>query len=174
MIKTLLLIAFLTPVQENINILYDDIKIIQQQYVEDLVWSVMVNKESKGRQLTRDGNPLTSHKGAIGVAQVMPDTAKWMAKRLNIEFDATLYKTDLDYNMRLGRAYFDYNLSIFNDPVLAAMAYNAGTTKVKQWINRYGNPSEKNDLTYRKFVANIPYKETRDYATNIMEKLNYD
>lgn len=74
----------------------------------------------------RAGRFLTSPKGAIGPAQVMPGTAPEAAKLAGLKFDEKRYKTDYAYNVALGKAYFQKQLRDFGDPVMAAAAYNAG------------------------------------------------
>ncbi|WP_217895011.1 transglycosylase SLT domain-containing protein [Sphingobium sp. Z007] len=74
----------------------------------------------------KGGQFLTSPKGAIGPAQVMPGTAPEAAKLAGLRWDENKYKTDHAYNVALGEAYFKKQLSDFGDPLKAAAAYNAG------------------------------------------------
>jgi hypothetical protein len=74
----------------------------------------------------RHGEFLTSPKGAIGPAQVMPGTAPYAAKLAGLPFDEHRYRTDAAYNEALGRAYYAEQLRTFGDPAMAAAAYNAG------------------------------------------------
>lgn len=75
----------------------------------------------------RNGEFLTSPAGAIGPAQVMPGTAPEAARLAGLKFDRTKYRSDPEYNLALGRAYYGEMLRQFgNDPVKAAAAYNAG------------------------------------------------
>jgi hypothetical protein len=75
----------------------------------------------------RDGSFRTSPAGAIGPAQVMPGTAPIAAKLAGLPWDPVKYRTDAQYNLALGRAYYDDMLRQFGgDPVKAAAAYNAG------------------------------------------------
>jgi len=72
------------------------------------------------------GQALVSPKGAIGISQIMPETAKEMSKELNIPFDEERLKSDRDYNLLLGQAYFDKMFKRFGDPLKAIVAYNGG------------------------------------------------
>lgn len=172
LLKFLISFLYLTPVQSGIETINHSYYAYQQQRIEKQIWGIMIQKESQGRHFDKYGKPLKSHKGAIGIAQVMPSTAKLMAKKLNIKFDYNLYRKDVDYNQMLGLEYFKHNIEIFNDPLLGAVAYNAGTRRVQLWIKEFGDPSQDNDLTYRDFISSIPYKETREYGMKILEELN--
>lgn len=91
------------------------------------VWGNMIHTESGGRQTDGQNRTVTSPAGAIGIAQVMPETAREMAHELGIAFDETKYRRDARYNEMLGRAYFNKMLRTFNgDVAMAVAAYNAG------------------------------------------------
>lgn len=104
-----------------------------------------------------------SHVGALGVLQLMPDTAKQMAKRLEKRYDpARLFEPD--YNISLGSQYLKDMLSRFdNNYILATAAYNAGPHRVNEWL-------KERPLTddWVHWVATIPFPETRDYVKNIL------
>lgn len=104
----------------------------------------LIMAESGGRQFGRNGQPLTSSAGAIGVAQVMPDTAREMAAELGIPFDEERYRNDPAYNEMLGARYYDKALQTFGgDTALAAAAYNAGIGAVQGYLaGRRGLPDE--------------------------------
>lgn len=86
-------------------------------------WQAIIGNE---RGTDRQGRFLTSPKGAIGPAQVMPGTAPEAARLAGVPFDNHRYRTDHAYNVLLGRAYYAEQLRIFGDPSMAAAAYNAG------------------------------------------------
>lgn len=118
----------------------------------------MLQRESGGRQFDRSGNPITSPKGAVGIAQVMPKTAPEAAALAGLPWDAQRYRNDADYNRALGEAYFQKQVSDFGDPAKAAAAYNAGPGAVRKAIARAeqsGNPEN--------WLSFLP-KETRDYV----------
>ncbi|MFJ1253426.1 transglycosylase SLT domain-containing protein [Cupriavidus sp. CuC1] len=93
----------------------------------DRAFNIAVGTESGGRQFGADGKPLTSPKGAIGIAQVMPDTAPEAAKLAGLPWDENRYKNDPDYNKELGRAYFQKQVQDFGGNLAQAYAaYNAG------------------------------------------------
>jgi hypothetical protein len=108
--------------------------------------------------------PLTSDKGAIGIAQVLPGTAKEMAKELGIPWDEDKYKNDAAYNERLGKAYFDKNLKLFGGNIAQTFAaYNAGTQAVIDYRDGT-NVSGKNPHKITTPDGIPPFKETQDYV----------
>jgi soluble lytic murein transglycosylase len=105
----------------------------------------------------------TSPVGAMGLMQLMPTTAKATAKKAGL-----LYRPqDLlqaDKNISLGSRYLDELLVAFSgNRILAAAAYNAGPSRVKQWMNK-----NDNKLPYDVWIETIPYKETRFYVQNVL------
>ncbi len=120
----------------------------------------LLRQESGGRQFDSAGNVITSSKGAIGIAQVMPATGPEAAKLAGLPWDAERFKKDPEYNKSLGRAYFDKQLSTFGDERLALAAYNAGPGAVARAI-RLAERSGGDPLTY------LP-EETQKYVPAIM------
>lgn len=121
------------------------------------VFSRMIQQESGGKQFGRNGRPLTSPAGAIGIAQVMPGTAPEAAKLAGLAFDPNKYRTDANYNFALGKAYFDKQLRDFGDERLAAAAYNAGPGAVRSALKK-GGPDG--------WVNHVP-RETRNYVNSV-------
>lgn len=125
----------------------------------------VINQESDGRV------DAVSPKGALGLMQLMPGTARDMAAELGIEFDQQRLTTDADYNMRLGSAYLQRMLERYDgNPALALAAYNAGPGKVDEWIEAHGDP-RTDAIGTNAWIARIPYQETRDYARKILGEL---
>lgn len=92
--------------------------------------------ESGGRQTDEAGRPLTSPAGAVGAAQVMESTGPEAAKLAGLPWDRDRWMYDRDYNLALGRAYFNEQLRQFGSPELAAAAYNAGPGAVRSAMDR--------------------------------------
>lgn len=133
----------------------------------DALWTAVISQESGGKQLDKDGKPLTSSAGAIGVAQVMPATAKETADKHGIPWDENKYKTDKNYNESLGKAYMADQMKEFGgNQVLALAAYNAGPGQVKQWIKEFGDP-RTGAISSAEWAAKIPFPETAEYVSNI-------
>ena len=99
----------------------------------DDIFSRVLQTESTGRQLDENGNPLTSPKGAIGIAQIMPKTGPEAAKLAGLPWDEQKFKYDANYNATLGKAYFDHQTKVFGgDPEKGAAAYNAGPGRLRE------------------------------------------
>ena len=99
----------------------------------EAIWPRLIGQESGGKQFNpKTGQPLTSSKGAVGIAQVMPGTAPEAAKLAGLNYDENLYRNDAGYNAALGKAYLKDQYRKFGDPQLAAAAYNAGPDAVQR------------------------------------------
>lgn len=132
----------------------------------DQVWDAQVRQESGGRQHKADGSVVTSSKGAIGIAQIMPDTGPVAARYAGVPWDPERLKNDAAYNEVLGRAYMQAQLDTYGSAPLALAAYNAGPGAVNKWIASIGDP-RRGEVSVSEFVARIPYKETREYVQKI-------
>jgi hypothetical protein len=117
----------------------------------------MIQAESRGKQFDRNGRPLTSSAGAIGIAQVMPGTAPEAAKLAGLPFDDNRYRNDPEYNLALGKAYYEKQLADFGDERLAAAAYNAGPGAVRSALQK-GGPNG--------WINHVP-SETRKYINAV-------
>ena len=111
-----------------------------------------------------------SPRGAIGLMQLMPETAEWIAGQLG-EKDFSLQKLhEPEMNIRYGTWYlallereFDGNL------VLTLAAYNAGRGMVHEWMEENDWPQDFND------ISAIPYPETRIYVERVLkDKKHYE
>lgn len=120
-------------------------------------FSRMVDAESGNKHFAESGSPITSPKGAVGVAQVMPSTAPEAARLAGLPFDENRYRTDPAYNRALGEAYFKKQLADFGDERLAAAAYNAGPGAVRRALQK-GGPDG--------WLNYVP-RETQDYVAKV-------
>lgn len=106
-----------------------------------------------------------SNKGALGLMQLLPRTARSVAKRTRKIKKRWLSLHDLldqDRNIILGSNYLFSNLKRFdNNPVLATAAYNAGPYNVKKWI-----PTK--EMSADIWIETIPFKETRNYVQRVL------
>jgi soluble lytic murein transglycosylase len=110
-----------------------------------------------------------SSAGARGLMQLLPGTAKGVAKQAGVKFTQKRLTTDSHYNITLGRAYLDDLLSRFGGSyVLAAAAYNAGPNRVRDWIATYGDPRQRSTDVID-WIESIPFDETRNYVMRIIE-----
>jgi soluble lytic murein transglycosylase len=119
------------------------------------------------RQESRFVTRARSNVGAAGLMQIMPATARWVAKRLGLKSYRNELIHQMDTNMRLGTYYMKTVLAQFDDsPVLASAAYNAGPGRARQW--RGSQPLEG-----AIYAESIPFDETRDYVKKVMSNTLY-
>lgn len=106
--------------------------------------------------------------GARGLMQLMPGTAKLVAKDLGLRFDAKKLNEPA-YNMTLGVAHLDELLDDFGGSyAMVAGAYNAGGGRIDTWIERFGDPrSSTTDVI--DWIEQIPFSETRNYVQRVLE-----
>jgi len=113
----------------------------------------------------------SSSAGALGLMQLMPPTAKHVAKGLKIRYKKELLTKDPDYNIRLGRSYLQELLDSYGQSyVLAIAAYNAGPDRVDSWISQFGDPRDYGTDVVD-WVESIPFAETRNYVQRVLENL---
>jgi soluble lytic murein transglycosylase len=112
-----------------------------------------------------------SSAGARGLMQLMPATARAMARETRTRFSSTKLISDPAYNMELGRAYLARLIARYNGSyVLAIAAYNAGPSAVARWIRTNGDPRME-DVDLIDWIEMIPYGETRNYVQRVLENL---
>jgi soluble lytic murein transglycosylase len=110
-----------------------------------------------------------SSAGARGLMQLLPGTAKGVAKQAGLKYAQKRLTTDSHYNITLGQAYLDELLSRFGGSyVLTAAAYNAGPSRVREWIAAYGDPRDRSTDVID-WIESIPFDETRNYVMRIIE-----
>ena len=111
--------------------------------------------------------------GAVGLMQLMPETARRTAAKNGIPFDGNL--TDPQTNMALGTAYFNGLLQSFGNCLpLAIAAYNAGPTNVANWLAENGDPemgAAAGGADLVDWVEEIPFSETRNYVQRVTESI---
>lgn len=113
-----------------------------------------------------------SNKGARGLMQLMPETAREMADELGLEYSEGRLTSDADYNKRLGSAYLSKMLKRYDGAVaLAVAAYNAGPGCIDQWLKSIGDPRQ-GGLSVEQWVERIPFRETRQYTRSILADLD--
>lgn len=138
--------------------------------------NAIIQAESGGNQ------NVVSPKGAVGIMQLMPDTAKEMSAELGIPYSPERLAADPNYNSALGTAYINKMLGRYDgNNTLAVAAYNAGPGMVDDWINGTNgtgkNPSKlklpdprTGAENAQAFIQGIPFQETRNYTAGIMSK----
>lgn len=107
---------------------------------------------------------------ARGLLQLLPGTAKSIAKRNGMKYSFKRLTQDAAYNATLGAAYLSEQLENFdNSYVLTFAAYNAGPGRVSEWIERFGDPRKMQLYEVIDWIEQIPFTETRHYVQRIME-----
>lgn len=108
--------------------------------------------------------------GARGLLQLMPGTAKDLAKKAGMTYSKDRLTTDAAYNATLGATFLGEQLSRFNGSYILTFAgYNAGPRRADQWVARYGDPRGKDLDTVVDWIERIPFSETRSYVQRVME-----
>lgn len=98
-----------------------------------------------------------SPRGAVGLMQLMPETARWVAAKRGEPFNAALL-FDPEANIRFGTWYLTHLRHEFGDMLLALAAYNGGRTNVKKWLAEEMWTGRAAD------VDQIPFPETRAFV----------
>lgn len=150
--------------------------LVLQRLAYPLTFSQYVLAETKGqpidpllflalmRQESRFDARAVSYAGARGLAQVMPDTGKWIASRLGLSDyrDDWLFRPAI--SVRFGVYYLEQTLQDYGgDWVAALVAYNAGPGALQSWSGGHIND---HDL----FVETVPISQTQSYIKRIYEQ----
>ena len=125
----------------------------KQRQVNPLLVTALIRQESRFEPKIR------SVVGAVGLMQVMPETGKWIAKKINLKQYNLENPND---NVQMGTWFLDYTQREYdNNSLLAVASYNAGTSNVSKWLRQLGkrDPDE--------FVEAIPFDETRGYVRQV-------
>lgn len=106
---------------------------------------------------------IRSSAGAIGIMQLMPDTGRSTAREIRLPWSGLATLTNSSSNIRLGTHYLSKMFARFgNNRVLATAAYNAGPSRVVNWLPESGS------LDARIWIENIPFNETRGYVRRVL------
>ncbi len=104
---------------------------------------------------------IVSHANAVGLMQLLPKTAKLLAKQKRLKY-AKNKLFEPDYNIELGTYYFKGLVNLTGAPEYALAAYNAGEDRIALW------KSERNYEEVPELVESIPFSETRDYVQIVL------
>ncbi len=125
----------------------------QQRQLNPLLVTALIRQESGFDPENR------STAGALGLMQLIPPTAKWVAAKINLKQYNLENPKD---NVQLGTWFLDYaNQEYNNNAMLAVASYNAGLKNVAKWLRQPGksDPDE--------FVEAIPFDETKNYVRQV-------
>ncbi len=113
-----------------------------------------------------------SHAGAKGLMQLMPYTAKLVAKQAKLPYSKSRLTRDAEYNINLGSHYIAGLILEYDGAYpFAIAAYNAGPKRVRYWKKINKNP-QKNQIDYVNWIELIKFKETRNYVQRVLENYN--
>lgn len=127
--------------------------------VEPELVLAMISTESRGRE------GAVSPKGAVGLMQILPSTAREIAAENGMRPPRRSELFDPDTNIRLGVAYLAHLLKRYdNDVTLALGAYNAGPRRIHEWRSRYP------DLDSHELCMTAFYSETRAYVISVLAR----
>ena len=121
---------------------------------EALVYSII-------RQESRFMPEARSRVGATGLMQLMPATARWVARQIPVKPFAPSMLTQPEVNILMGTYYFRRVLDELGHPVLAIAAYNAGPGRARRW-------RDERALEGAIYAETIPFPETRDYVKKVV------
>ncbi|CAM4291965.1 Lytic transglycosylase [Bordetella tumbae] len=121
------------------------------------------------RQESRFVMNARSHVGASGLMQLMPATAKWVARQIGMADFTPSSVNDFDTNTKLGTNYLSIVLNgLDGSQVLASAGYNAGPGRPKTWRATLSHPVEG-----AIFAETIPFTETRIYVKHVLSNATY-
>lgn len=125
---------------------------------------------SIARQESTFNKAAISPANARGLLQILPGTAKRVAKDYGLPYSTARLTSDAAYNATLGAHFLNEQISNFGGSyIMTFIGYNAGPRRVPQWIERFGDPRGKNIDEIVDWVEMIPFTETRNYVQRVME-----
>ena len=162
----LILIVFLIIFKDKIQKIFypktyeEFVSIYSDEYGvdENLIFAV-IKAESNFQE------DAVSHKDALGLMQIMKETAEDVARKYNIEIDFNNSEKEIlkiQNNIKIGTKYLAVLLEKYKNKEVAVAAYNAGIGTVDNWIEKGIIKSDGSD------IENIPYKETNNYVRKIL------
>jgi soluble lytic murein transglycosylase len=128
----------------------------EEKNLDPALIAAVIYQESRFR-------PRESSAGALGLMQLLPDTAHFIAGKTGGSKFTTEDLATPQVNIAYGAWYMRYLLDEFdNDEITALAAYNAGIGNVQQWLAESGE-------TVLKDPDDIPFAETREYVKNVLK-----
>ena len=145
---------------------YPKLKVTRKFPVEPALMHAVIRQESAF------DTKAISRAGARGLMQLMPATAKAVARRLKIQHSKQRLVSDPVHNLRLGSAYLDQLRDTYDGSlILTLAAYNAGPGNVKRWVRLNGDPRDFSTLDAIDWIESIPAPETRNYVQRVLENM---
>jgi soluble lytic murein transglycosylase len=148
-------LRFLAPYREQLQAAARDLD-LDESWVLGLI-----------RQESRFMVDARSSAGASGLMQLMPATARWVAKKMDMKSFRASMVTEVETNLALGTYYLKHvHDTLDGSPVLASAAYNAGPRRAQRW-------RDDRPLEAAIYAETIPFNETRDYVKKVMSNAEY-
>lgn len=114
------------------------------------------------REESRFDPSARSAAGALGLMQIMPQTAYRLDRKLDMKISEAAEIYNIRTNITVGAYYLNSLLKEFGSLAAALAAYNAGHDKVREWL-KTGNYA-----AFDEFIEDIPYDETRNYVKRVL------
>jgi soluble lytic murein transglycosylase len=151
------------PYKETLNHLryprayWDTVEAISKKYSVDPLMVLSVMREES--MFDPDARSIA---GALGLMQLIPQTAFRLNGTLRLGVNNTAHIRNIKNNIQLGIYYLSSLIKEFGSYTYALAAYNAGEERVRKWIQKgnYKSPDE--------FIEDIPYAETRNYVKRVI------
>jgi soluble lytic murein transglycosylase len=122
------------------------------------------------RQESHFDEKARSHAGARGLMQLMPATAKVVARRMRVKYARNNLTANPAYNISLGSTYLRDLIKAYDGSyLLAVAAYNGGPGNVRRWIRANGDPRRDAEVDIIDWIEMIPLRETRNYVQRVLE-----
>ena len=113
-----------------------------------------------------------SRVGAQGLMQIMPGTAKLIAKQHGLKYREGMLTGDPAMNVKMGAAHLGDLIADFGGSyVLTLVAYNAGPRRSREWLQEYGD-LRSGEVDPIDWVESIPFQETRQYVQKVLQNLH--
>lgn len=132
------------------------------RYVEKAMVYGLIRQESEFNPRAK------SHAGARGLMQIMPGTARSIARDHKMKYVKANLTRSAAYNARLGTLHLNDLLERFNGSyIMTIAAYNAGKGNIPKWNNAFGDPRQ-GAVDPVDWVELIPFTETRNYVKHVL------
>jgi soluble lytic murein transglycosylase len=102
----------------------------------------------------------------MGLMQLMPSTARWVARQIDVKRFRTDMLASPETNVQMGTYYLRRVLNALGHPILATAAYNAGPGRARRWL-------DERPLEGAIYTETIPFNETRDYVKKVFTNAWY-
>jgi soluble lytic murein transglycosylase len=123
------------------------------------------------RQETEFETNAISSAQAYGLMQMIDSTARYTARKHNVPYSQTRLLSDAEYSAQLGAYHLNDLLERWDGSyILAAVSYNAGPHRAKQWIETYGDP-RSGEIDPIDWIESTPFSETRNYVQRVLENM---